>query len=90
MGKNSPLDDQPDNASFPKIMLGHANNAAKRPFSNIFLMLCAIAYFIWLLLLPKDAIKSLLTAMAWVSVGFAGFRLGSSCRSFMKFKWSSN
>jgi len=59
------------------IDLGQANVAAKRPLSNALLILCAAAYIIWLLRIPRDAAKGLLAAMAWVSVAFAGFRLAA-------------
>jgi len=77
MGKNSPVDNQQHNAPFAKIVLSHANSAACKSFSIILLMLCIIGYLIWLLLLPRDAVKGLLAAMAWLSVGFAGFRLAA-------------
>ena len=55
--------------------LGHANVAAYRPVSNAFMILCALAYLIWLILQPREAFKSLFATMAWISVIFAAFRL---------------
>ena len=75
MGKYSTADNQTDDAPRPNIGLGHANVAAKRPLSNGFLFLCTFAFLVSLILIPRDAVKTLLVAMAWVSVGFAGFRL---------------
>jgi len=59
------------------IGLGLAEFAAKRPVSNGFIILCVISYLLWLLLSPRDAVKNLLAAMAWISVAFAGFRLAA-------------
>ena len=77
MGKNLSANNRPVDTAVSNIGLGHASLPAKRPFTNGLLVLVIIAFLIWLLLLPREAVKGLLAAMAWVSVGFAGFRLAA-------------
>jgi len=63
------------------IGLGTAEFAASRPISNTALILCTLAYLIWLVVAPRDAIKDLLAAMAWTSVFFAILRLAACVMS---------
>jgi len=77
MGKNLTADKQTNDTQISDMGLGFANVAAKRPLSNCIIILCVLAYLSWLLLIPRDAAKHLLAAMAWISVAFAGFRLAA-------------
>lgn len=73
------MGDKPNNQGLAKpaidIGLGSAEFAAARPISNALFIIGIIAYLIWLVVDPRDALKTLLAAMAWTSVVFAGFRL---------------
>lgn len=60
------------------IALGHADKPASRPISNGVVLLCILSYCLWVILQPREALKNLLAAMAWTSVGFAALRLGAS------------
>jgi len=74
-------DDNSGDEPVKLLSLGQADVAAKRPISNGLLILCAAAYVIWLLRFPRDALKGLLSSMAWVSVAFSGFRLAACLSS---------
>ena len=75
MGKNLTADNHTNHTQISDMGLGHADVPAKRPLSNCLIILCILAYLSWLLLIPRDAVKHLLAAMAWISVAFAVFRL---------------
>ena len=77
MGKNLTADNHTNHTQISDMGLGHADVPAKRPLSNCLIILCILAYLSWLLLIPRDAAKHLLAAMAWISVAFAGFRLAA-------------
>ena len=78
MGKNSKFHRQIKRNPDLNFGLGLANTAANRPVTNGLLVLSVIAYLVWLVMSPRDAVKNLLAAMAWTSVSFAGFRFAAS------------
>ena len=62
-------------------VIGTADAPAYRPISNLILILCAVGYFLWFVLQPREAFKGLFATMAWVSVIYAIFRLFAICTS---------
>lgn len=77
MGQNLEVKDKNIESLSTKICLGSAQSAASRPISNGLLILCAVSYFLWFILSPRDAVQTLLATMAWLSVAFAVLRLAA-------------
>jgi len=65
----------------PKRQIGHAGYSTRRPISNGLLYSAILIYFVWLTLSPRTAFISLLTTVAWISVGFSFLRLVASLAS---------
>jgi len=61
-----------------QIALGHADNTSPNAIARGLAFVLVVSYLVWLFLEPRNALKNIFAAMAWVSVLFALFRFAAS------------